>query len=470
MDTTTTIAVIVGNRSFFPAHLIKSGREAIIKTLKDEGISCITLGLEDTLNGGVSNLTEARKCADLLKSNREKIDGILITLPNFGDERAVADSIRLSGLNVPILVHAFNDDASRMTSADRRDSFCGKMSVCNNLSQYGIPFTLTRLHTVDPVEESFIEDLRNFAATCRVVRGMRKARIGALGARPQAFKTVRYSEKLLEINGIDVDTLDLSEAFGRASRIKEDEAGFKAKVKEIKEYAVVQSVPSEALARMAKFALVIDRWMEDEGLDATAIQCWTSIEQYYGITPCTVMSMMSNKLIPSACETDVTGVLSMYAMLLASKRPSVLLDWNNNYGSDPDKTVVFHCSNLPADIFEQKPVMNYSEIFSNDVGKNNAYGTLAGRIKAGPFTYCRISTDDINGGIQAYVGEGKFTEDKLDTFGGFGVAEVPDLQGLIRYICLNSFEHHVAVNPGRVADAVENAMATYLGWDIYRHS
>ena len=470
MEMTTTLAVIVGNRSFFPAHLIKSGREAIIGLLKEEGIGSVILELGDTLNGGVSNLDEARKCADLLKLNREKIDGILITLPNFGDERAVANSIRMSGLNVPILVHAFNDDASKMTSADRRDSFCGKMSVCNVLNQYGIPFTLTTLHTVDPVDASFKEDLRNFAATCRVAKGMKKARIGALGARPQAFKTVRYSEKLLDVCGIDVETLDLSEVFGLAGRIKDDDPGFKAKVEEIKNYAVVQTVPEEALARMARFSLVIDRWMADSQLDATAIQCWTSIEQYYGITPCTVMSMMSNKLIPSACETDVTGVLSMYAMMLASKRPSTLLDWNNNYGTDPDKTVVFHCSNLPADAFDRKPVMNYSEIFGKDVGQNNAYGTLAGRIKAGPFTYCRISTDDVNGSIQAYLGEGQFTDDKLETFGGFGVAEVPDLQGLIRYVCLNSFEHHVAVNQARVADAVEEALSTYMGWDIYRHS
>ncbi len=345
----------------------------------------------------------------------------------------------------------------------------GRCPVCNNLSQYGIPFSLPRLHTSDPKSKSFREDLQQFAATCRILKGLKGARFGALGARPQAFTTVRYSEKLLELYGISVETLDLSEAFGRAAQVKIDDPALSEKLDEIQNYLVVRNVPEEALLRMAKLALVIDQWMKDNELVASAIQCWTSIEQYYGITPCTLMSMMSNSLMPSACETDVTGVLSMYAMLLASGKASALLDWNNNYGEDPDKSVVFHCSNLPKDLFEEIPTMTFSDIFANDVGQENAYGTIAGRIKTQPFTFCRISTDDAHGKIRAYVGEGDFTNDKLSTFGGYGVAHVDNLQQLLRYSCRNGFEHHVAVNPDRIAAAVEDAFSNYLGWDVYYH-
>lgn len=465
-----TLGVIVGNRGFFPGHLIDQGRLTILKVLQNEGIEAVVLTPEATSHGGVGTLNDALKCADLFRAHRDEIDGILITLPNFGDEKAVADSIRLSELRVPVLVHAFDDDLTKMTNLDRRDSFCGKISACNNLNQYGIKYSLTSLHTVDPNDESFRADLRQFAATCRVVRGLKNVRIGALGARPAAFTTVRYSEKLLEQAGISVDTLDLSEAFGRATRLSEDEADVKRKVEEIQAYANTPKVPAASLMKMARMAVVIDRWMVENRLVATAIQCWTSFEQFYGITPCTLMSMLSNNLFPSACETDVTGVISMYAMSLASCRPSALLDWNNNFGKDKDKVVVFHCSNLPKDIFEETPTMGYSEIFAAEVGKENAYGTLSGRIKAQPFTYCRVSTDDKNGQIMAYIGEGRFTDDHLATFGGFGVAEVPELQTLLKYVCFNNFEHHVAVNPGIVADAVQDALETYMSWDIYRHS
>ena len=108
---------------------------------------------------------------------------MIVTLPNFGDERAVANTLRWADLDAPVLVHAFTDDGAQMTIEHRRDSFCGKMSVCNNLRQYGIPFSLTTLHAVPPCDPTFVQDLERFAATCRVVRSLKHARIGAIGAR-----------------------------------------------------------------------------------------------------------------------------------------------------------------------------------------------------------------------------------------------------------------------------------------------
>ena len=214
-----TLGIIVGNRGFFPAHLCDTGRKEILKTLAQLGINAVILPDTATKYGAVESLDDARKCADLFKASADKIDGILVTLPNFGDERGVANAIRWSGLRVPVLVHAFNDDPVNMTIKDRRDSFCGKMSVCNNLRQYKVPFTLTRLHTVAPDNQSFLQDLADFVVTCRVTKGLKNLRIGALGARPTAFNTVRYSEKLLESSGISIETLDLYELFGWVNKM-----------------------------------------------------------------------------------------------------------------------------------------------------------------------------------------------------------------------------------------------------------
>jgi L-fucose isomerase-like protein len=474
---TPTLGVIVGNRGFFPAHLAESGRKTILEVLEQEGINAICLTPEDTKYGSIVSHSDTEKCADLFKRHRDEIIGILVTLPNFGEEKAIANAIRWSGLDVPVLIQATPDDPAKMSVADRRDSFCGKMSACNNLRQYGIPYTLTTLHTVDPTSEGFRADLHDFVSTCRVVNGLRTARVGVIGARPAAFNTVRFSEKLLERSGISVETLDLSEVYGRTGKLADGDPKVVAKLDQIRGYVAVRDTPAESLMKMAKFGAVVDDWMAENRLVASAIQCWTSMEEYYGIVPCTLMSIMSNDLLPSACETDIAGVVGMYAMALASGKPSALVDWNNNYGDDPDKCVIFHCSNLPKDVFFQESirpddimVMDYQAIIAGTVGKENTFGTVVGRVKDDPFTYCRISTDDLNGVITAYVGEGNMTNDPLNTFGGVGVAHIPNLQALLAYICENGFEHHTAVNLSRCARPVDEAFSKYLGWDVYHHS
>jgi L-fucose isomerase-like protein len=472
----TTLGVIVGNRGFFPDHLCKNGRETVLRVLAEEGVAVVALEPQDTSFGSIETLADAEKCASLFRQYRDEIDGVLVTLPNFGDERGVANTLRMSDLNVPVLIHAFPDEIEKMTVADRRDSFCGKMSVCNNLRQYGIKYSLTTLHTVDPTSADFRQDLHRFVAICRIVRHLKRARIGAIGARPAAFNTVRYSEKLLEHAGINVETLDLSEVLGRADRLKQDEPTVEAKLEQIKAYVQTDGIPSDSLIKMAKLGVVIDIWMEQQNLVASAVQCWTAMQEHYGIVPCTLMSMMSNRLFPSACETDICGALSMYALMLASEKPSAIVDWNNNYGDDPDKGVMFHCSNLPKDFFvdeaseEDGPEMDYQQIIAGTVGKENTYGTIVGRVRKGVFTFCRISTDDINGRISTYVGEGELTDDRLKTFGGYGVFRVPNLQRLLHYICEKGFEHHVAINLSQTASAIHEAFEKYLEWDVYHHT
>ncbi len=464
-----TMGVIVGNRGFFPSHLATSGRLEMIAAVEAAGMKPIVLTPEVTAHGAVETYEDAKKCAALFKAHAAEIDGIIITLPNFGEERGLADALRLANLQVPVLIQATPDSPGKMSIAFRRDSFCGKMSICNNLKQYGIPYSLTRLHTEAPDSPEFQADLVEFAAVCRVVKGLKNVRFGAIGARPTAFNTVRYSEKLLERSGITVETLDLSEVMGRISRTSDNDDATQAKLAAIKKYIPVGSTPEAALMKMAKLGAVIDGWMASSELTVSAVQCWTSIEEFLGIVPCTVMSMMSENLIPSACEVDILGTLSMYALTLASETPSALLDWNNNYGDHPDKAVCFHCSNLPKHFFREGVKMDYQLIIAGTVGKENTHGTLDGTVKAGPMSFARFSTDDFEGRITGYVGEGAFTDDPLNTFGGAGVVEIPRMQELLRFICEHGFEHHVAANFSTTATPVYEAATKYLGWKMHRH-
>lgn len=464
----TTLGVIFSSRDFFPAHLVIQARKDVIAVLEELNITGIMLEEEVAIHGAVQTYQHSKMCAELFKAHRDEIDGILVILPNFGDEKAVVDTVKFSGLNVPVLVQAYPDDLSSFDVSNRRDAFCGKISVCNNLRQYGYEFSLTELHTVDPNSDSFKEDLVKFAGVCRVVRGLKSARLGAVGARPNAFNTVRYSEKLLQESGITVMTADLSELLGDASKLKDSDAIVKAQLDRIMDYLPTDGVPSESVMRMAKFSAVLNKWMEDLDIQATALQCWNSIQKNYGINVCTLMSMMSNELMPSACEVDITGVASMYALQLATGTPSALVDWNNNYGNDPDKCVLFHCGNW-AKSFTPGARMEYANILATTLGQENTYGAINGRAPAGPLSYARISTDDQYGVIRAYVGEGEFTDDELDTFGSRAVVHVNHLQDLLKYVCNNGFEHHVAMSGALSAEILEEAFGTYMGWDVYHH-
>ncbi|NTW02848.1 MAG: fucose isomerase, partial [Oscillochloris sp.] len=402
------------------------------------------------------------------KANRDQIEGVLVCLPNFGDEKGVADTLRMAALDVPVLVQAYPDELNQLSVERRRDAFCGKISVCNNLRQYGIPFTLTEDHTVHPLSDRFKADLRTFIGVCKVKQGLKGLRIGAVGARPGNFNTVRYSEKLLEGAGVTVVTVDFSEILGNANRLSDDHPRVADKLGQIRGYARHGSVPPPKLVLMAKLGLALDDWMAANEIKATALQCWTSLQQNYGVNACTIMSMMSEQLLPSACEVDIAGVLAMYALQLASGTPSALVDWNNNYAGDPNKCVFFHCGNW-AKSFLPDIEISVAPILGSTLGVENTYGALAGRTPAGPMSFARISTDDRAGRIKTYVGEGYFTDDQLLTFGNRAVVEVPGLPTLMQYICKHGFEHHVAMTGAHVAGVLSEAFENYLGWETYYH-
>lgn len=462
-----TFGLIIGNREFFPDKVVEEGRKRIMEVIEKSGYNIIVLSPSDTKLGAVENLKDAQKCAKLFKENAEKIDGIIVTLPNFGDEKAIASAIRISELNVPVLIHAFPDEPEKLDLANRRDAFCGKISVCNNLKQFGIKFTLTTFHTEAPESEIFKKDLEKFASICRILKGMKNLKIGAVGTRPTAFNTMRFSEKILERYGISTETIDLSELIYEMEKIPK--TVLKEKIATFKKNFKINVVPEEKLTKMVELWIALEKWVKENEIRALAIQCWTSIEKNLGIAPCAVMSLLSENLIPAACEVDVMGALSMYILQLASEKPSALVDWNNNY-KDEDEVILFHCGNFPISMYDEEVEMRYGDVIGTVVGFENTYGSCTGRIKPSFFTFLRITTDDEKGEMKAYTGEGEIIREDAKTFGSRGIARVKGLQKLMRFICENGFEHHVAINLSKVASSIKEALENYLGIETYYHS
>ncbi|MDR2450103.1 MAG: fucose isomerase [Prevotellaceae bacterium] len=463
--------VIIGTRAYFSSELARDVRKQLLKTIADEGYDYVILPEDATPTGSSSIETreDGLKCAALFRENRDRIDGIIVSLPNFGFEIGIINAISVAGLNVPVLVQACDDENDKVDLDSRRDAFCGKISVCNNLYQYGIPFTDTTLHTYSIYSGLLAGDIHKFAAICRVVNGLRHARIGAIGARPAGFQTVRASEKILQASGITVVPVDLSEILAAARKIEDTDSQLTQKTDEIGKYASIPPEYRDKLLIQAKFGLAVESWMEANDINAVAIQCWDSLEQNYGCAACVTMSMLGEKLLPAACEVDIAGAVSMYALTLASGRPSALLDWNNNFAEDRNKCVCTHCGNFPKSFVMNDIQLGTLGVLGRTLGKVNTFGAVYGKVKQGDFTFFRISTDDTAGCIKSYLGNGTITDDPYGMDGCIAVTKVDNLQKLMKYICKNGFEHHVAMCRDNVREVLQEAIENYLGWDLYNH-
>ncbi len=470
VDKPVTFGVIVGTRGFFNPALAKDGRKALLARLEKLGYQSVILPESATVHAAVETRADARKCAELFRANRDRIDGVIVSLPNFGDEIAVVETLATAELNVPVLVQATDDDVDKVDVAHRRDAFCGKLSVCNNLYQYDIPFTDTTGHTCKVESEAFTQDLDAFARVCRVVKGLRSLRVGAIGARPAAFRTVRYSEKLLQSTGITVIPVDLSEIISAAQRLKDGDRAVQETIATVRAYGKIPArIKEEQILRQAKLTVTINRWMETNECDASAIQCWSSVQQNYGCATCLTMSLMGERLMPSACEVDVTGAVSMYALALASRNPAGFLDWNNNYGDDPDMCVNTHCSNFPKGFVGGDIEISELDILGETLGRELCFGAIKAKVKAGPMTFFRMDTDDKRGCVRSYVGEGEFTDDPFGMDGGIAVCRIRNLRSLLGSLCRYGWEHHVAMVRGNWVRVLKEAVGRYLKWDLYAH-
>lgn len=464
-----TFGVIIATRNIFNSKLAVDARAKVLAKLEVMGYNSIILPSEETPTGNIEGYADAVKCGELFRKNSDVIEGILVVLPNFGDELGVVNSIQISGLKVPVLVVAVDDDNDKVDVKSRRDAFCGKLSVCNNFYQYGIKFTDTIYHTYSLSSNEFMIDILKFAGICRVVKGFKGLRVGAIGTRPIGFQTMRFSEKMLQAHGITIVPVDMSEIIAAAEKIDEKDPAVIAKVEAIQNYGTCSVIHKGKIAKQARFGLAVETWIEENNIDISAIQCWESIEKNYGCAACVTMSMMGEKLMPSACEVDVAGTISMYALALAAQAPSAILDWNNNFAEDRNKVVCTHCSNYPKSFFQNEIEIGTLDVLGTVLGHEDTFGAVKGKVAAGKMTYFRISTDDMKGTIKTYLGEGNMTDDPYGMDGGIAVCAIPNLQDLMKYMCKNGFEHHVGMVRGHVSAILEEAIGNYMGWDLYKH-
>jgi L-fucose isomerase-like protein len=456
-------ALFFGNRGFMPAELIEGAREDMKKAVSDAGYEYLIMDKEATRYGAVETREEGRIYARWLKSHEGEYDGVILCQPIFVDENGAVTALRDAG--VPILMQAYPDEIGKMDFAHRRDAFCGKFSVTDVFGQYQVPYTVMMPHVVHPLSKAFESNLRDFAAVCRVVNGMKRFTIGCIGARTTAFKTVRFDEITMQRHGINVECFDLSEVFEFVRQKDDQDPKVRQKRQTLENYTDFTAVPEDKRVMLSKIGVVIDEYIENYRLDAIALRCWNEMETYLRVCPCVLISELNDRGIAASCEIDMCSAVTMRALQLASEGPAACLDWNNNYGDDPDKVILFHCGSAAQKLMKEKGKVTSHKMFDKgDPG--SGWGTNEGRIAAFPMTFSNCKTED--GRITIYFSEGEFTEDEIEAeyFGCAGVARIPDLQRKLIRLARGGFKHHTTVANGHMKWVLEEAFRYYLGYDV----
>ncbi len=456
-------ALYFGNRGFMPAELIKGAREDMIKAVESKGHTALVMDENATRYGAVETRDEGKLYHDWLKSHEGEYDGVILCMPIFIDENGAVAALQDAG--VPILMQAYPDEIGKMDFAHRRDAFCGKFSVTDVFYQYKIPFTVMKPHVVHPLSSEFGKNLDDFAAICRVVKGMKRFNLGCIGARTTAFKTVRFDEVTLQRYGINVESFDLSELIFKVNEKADNDEKVLQKLNTLEKYADFSLVPEKNKLTLSKISVVIDEYIEEYRLDAITLRCWNELETILRVCPCVLVSELNDRGIVCSCEIDLCSAITMRAMNLASEMPTACLDWNNNYGDDEQKVILFHCGPVAQTLMEGKGVVTEHKMFAKE-DPGSGWGSNEGRIKAFDMTFSNCFTE--NGKLKIYASEAKFTGEPIEKeyFGCGGVAEIPDLQNKLIALAKGGFKHHTTVGVGHMKYVLEEAFTTYLGYDL----
>lgn len=441
-----------------PGELILEARRDLVEACKRAGYDYLIMEESATRYGGVETRDEGRLYHDWLKSHEGEYDGVIFSLPIFADENGAVEALKDAG--VPILIQAYPDEIGKMDFAHRRDAYCGKFSVTDVFTQCGIPFTVLKPHVVHPLTDKFQENLREFAAICRVVNGMKRFTVGCIGARTTAFKTTRFDEIALQKYGITVESFDLSELVFKVQNKKKDEEVI-AKMERLSAYTDCSSCPDSKLETLAKISVVIDEYIRDYHLDCLSLRCWNEMEQILRVCPCVLLSELNDRGIVASCEIDLCSAITMRGMALASEEATTVLDWNNNYGEDENKVILFHCGPVAQSLMTKKGTLTSHKMFDKgDPG--SGWGTNEGRIAAFPMTFSNCQTKD--GKLIVYASEAEMTDLPIEKayFGCAGVADIPDLQNKLIRLARGGFKHHTSIGKGHLKSILEEAYTTYL--------
>jgi len=456
------LALLVANRGFFPSSVIEAAYDEMRQAAAKAGVELLEIEKDKVKYGAVETTQEGMVYHDFLEQHHGEYDGVIICLPNFGDENGIKAALR--DVNVPVLLQAYPDEIGKMDFASRRDAFCGKLGLCSVFKQMGFKFTSGKPFVMHPLSAAFEKELAEFVSICNIVKRMRYMRLGVFGARTTAFKSVRFDEGAMEARGCDTEVFDLTMVMEKYNEIDEnsaDVAFFKEKLLSAGDFC---DAADYALGNLAKFGATLKAFVDEQKLDAISVRCWSELQHMLKIAPCSLLGIFNMLGIPATCETDASNSIPQMALTCASGKSTACLDVNNNYGDEENKAILFHCGPVPVDLMVKKGHIEEHKMFTKTQGDNCSWGLNVGHIKPGVYTFAGARTE--NGEVHYYVEKGVITEDEIESefFGTCGVIEVENLQDKLFSMQEEGFRHHCIITPGDHVRAVEEALSKYLGY------
>jgi len=448
------IGFIPAHREPFDEDWAVEMKKRVLKALEplsEKGISIVHPDEYITKNGLVRDDRDGEKVITYFKD--KNLSGIMIGAMTFGDEISAA-SIAGSMAELPVLLFSTKEGPFTAEGSRRSDAFCGTLSIASALYRRKIPFVF--LGNLFPEEEEFIQGVENFARTSKAVKRFFGARVGLVGPRPERFETCAINEfPMIEQFGQRVIQKSLVEIFHRAESIQE-EGKISQIVEEIKSAANCEKVKPEALEKSARLEMALEEFAQEKKLDALAVQCWTAMQEIYGISSCLSMARLTQKGIMTACEVDIHGALTMLVQYMASLEETVphFIDWTIQHQSKPNVFLAWHCGNAPLTLKapDSRICINSHSILGKALGKDKSEGTAEFQLKPGPVTISRIVEYD--GLFKMFITTGKIIPTKDNLRGSWSWVEVEDLDLVYRTLIQEGFIHHASLIHGDLRKAL----------------
>lgn len=454
------IGFVPASRTIFDQELAVKVRGDVIEALRDAGLEVVAPGEGLTENGLVQTPAEAERVGRLF--DQEGVSGVVVGALNFGNEVPAALAALSRADERPVLLFGVGEEGELTREASRRDSFCGLISIATALRHREARFVFPRRAVCFPDDAEFRLAIFEFGNVCRAVAEVSGAVYGLFGPRPEEFETCAFDElSLLRKLGIRVVPVPLTTLFSLAAAVPVE---VEREIAEDMKGSVDCSGVSESdLAKMARLEAALDGIIEERGLSGLALQCWTSIQDDYGVSPCFVMSRLTDRGVPCACEVDIHGTLSMHLLSLVAGSTAGLADWNNRHYRAADVFSAWHCGVFPPSLCSGEKRLSYHNILADSTGTAvGKFGTVESRLDGGPVTMMRV-TEHPWDTWPVLIAEGDVVDVPGDSPGSHGWVRVSDLDRLYAKL-LRGFPHHTAIAAGHVGGALM-AAAYFLGLD-----
>jgi len=455
------IGFVPAHRTVFDEKWAVEMRQRTLKALsKIEGLESVYPDEKLTKKGLVSGEEDAEKTIQLFKE--KDVTGIIIGTMTFGDEVAaikVVDSL----CDKPVLVFGTKEGPFTSEGGRRSDSFCGTLSVTSGLYRRRIPFIFAGI--VFPEEKSFLHAVANFVRTCAIVKGFKGARIGMVGPRPEGFETVAFNEVAM-INQFKQRLVPISlvDILHSAEAASDKDPMIRAIVQEIKARADTSRIKESSIVKIAKLEYALEKYAKEKKLDGMGVQCWTAMQEVYGISSCVSMGRLTDKGIMTSCEVDIYGALTMLIQYFASLRttPPHFIDWTIAHQEEENVFLAWHCGNAPMSLLCEgcKITLRGHSILANVVGAERAQGTAEFQLKPGPATICRLAEHD--GKFKILITKGRIKKSDQELRGSRGWVQVDNLDALYRTLVEKGFIHHASLIHGEYVQAIADS-CRFLG-------